>query len=231
MLGTIVNALAIIIGGTIGILIKHGLKEKYKKTIMQGLGLTIILIGLMNALEAENLLLVILSVVIGSIVGEWIEIEKKLEKLGDYAQKHLGKGDSNFSEGFVTASLLYCVGALAIVGSLNSGLNGDHTILFTKSILDGVTAIVFSSTLGIGVIFSAIPVLLYQGFITLTASALEPFLVDAVKYNMSSVGGLLIIGIAINILDIKNIKVANMIPAIFIPLIYYMLTIFYNLIT
>ena len=231
MLGTVVNVVAIIIGGTTGILIKHGLKEKYKKTIMQGLGLTIILIGLMNALEAENLLLVILSVVIGSIVGEWIQIEKKLEKLGNHAQKHLGKSDSNFSEGFVTASLLYCVGALAIVGSLNSGLTGDHTILFAKSILDGVTAVVFSSTLGIGVIFSSIPVLLYQGFITLTASALEPFLVDAVKYNMSSVGGLLIIGIAINILDIKNIKVANMIPAIFIPLIYYMLTVLYNLIT
>lgn len=228
MLGTIVNTVAIVIGGIIGVLVKHGLKEKYKETIMQGLGLTVIIIGLMNALEAENLLLVILSIVIGSLVGEWIEIEEKLESFGNWAQRVLGREGSNFSKGFVTASLLYCVGAMAIVGSLNSGLAGNHEILYTKAVLDGITAIVFASTLGIGVVFSAMPVFLYQGFITLTASNLAPFLIDSVKLNMSAVGGILIIGIAFNILDIKKIKVGNMLPSIFIPLLYYMVTLLYD---
>lgn len=230
MFGTVVNAVAIVMGGIVGVLVKHGLKEKYKKTIMQGLGMTVILIGLMNALEAKNLLLVILSIVIGSIIGEWLEIEEKLGSFGDWAQSHLGGGGSTFSKGFVTASLLYCVGAMAITGALNSGLTGNHEILYAKSVIDGITAIVFASTLGIGVAFSAVPVFLYQGLITLTASGMGTFLTEAVKSDMSSVGGLLIIGIAFNILEIKKIKVGNMLPAIFIPLVYYMLTLLYNII-
>ncbi|WP_350445886.1 DUF554 domain-containing protein [Anaeromonas frigoriresistens] len=223
LLGTIVNFLAILAGGLIGVNIKHGLKDNYKGIIMNGLSLVVIVIGLTSALESNNILIVIFSVVLGSLVGEALGIDKKLNVLGNVLEKKLGRGDSNFSKGFVTASLIYCVGAMAIVGSLESGLTGNHDTLFAKSVIDGITAIVFASTLGIGVAFSAVSVLIYQGTITILASLLNNVLTDAVTLDMAAVGGLLIIGIGINILEIKEIKVSNMLPAIFFPLIFYVL--------
>jgi len=223
MLGTIVNSAAIIIGSVFGVLLNKGIKEEYKKTIMDGVALTVILIGIMGALDTENLILMTISIVVGSIIGEALGIEKKLDKLGDSLQMKFGKGDSNFSKGFVTASLVFCVGAMAIVGALESGLQGNHSTLFAKSIIDGISSIIFASTLGIGVGFSAVAIFLYQGTITLLASSIRELLTPEVINEMSAVGGLLISAIGINILGLKKIKVGNMLPAIFIPLLYLVL--------
>lgn len=223
MLGSIVNFIAVVIGSIIGVLLNKGIKEDYKKTIMDGIGLTIVVIGIMGSIKSQNTILVIISIVLGSIIGEAINIQKKLDNLGDRLESYFGKGDSNFSKGFVTASLIYCVGAMAIVGSLESGLSGNYSTLFAKSIIDGITSIILASTLGIGVAFSAIPILLYQGSITLLATYLKDLLSEQAITEMTSVGGILIIAIGINLLEIKKIKVGNMLPAIFIPLIYFRL--------
>lgn len=230
MLGTIVNSLAIIVGSLLGIGIKKGIKDDYKNTIMDGIGLAVIVIGIMGGIKSENIILVIGSVVLGSIIGEVIGIENKLDNLGNSLQSKFGGKDSNFSKGFVTASLVYCVGAMAIVGSLESGIQGNHETLFAKSILDGISAVIFASTLGIGVAFSSLPVFIYQGSITLLANFVKDLLTTQVVNEMSAVGGLLIMAIGINILGIKKIKVGNMLPAVFIPIIYYILVNLVNLI-
>ena len=224
MLGTIVNSIAIIIGSFAGIILKKGIKDEYKNTIMDGIGLSVIIIGIIGGIKAQNIILIIGSIVLGSIIGEIIGVERRLNQLGDNMEKRFGKGDSNFSKGFITASLVYCIGAMAIVGSLESGLIGNHETLFAKSVLDGISAIIFASTLGIGVAFSAIPVFLYQGSITLLANVVKDFMTPDVINEMSAVGGILIMAIGINILEIKKIKIGNMLPAIFIPIIYFLLT-------
>lgn len=221
MLGTIVNVATILIGTLLGIIIKSGIKESYKETIMNGISLSVILIGIMGGIGSNNIILVIGSLVIGSIIGESLDIDKKLDHLGLNMERRFGKGDSNFSKGFVTASLVYVIGAMAIVGPLEAGLSGNYETLFAKSALDGISAILFASTLGIGVAFSAIPVFIYQGSITLLANLIKDLLTPDAINEMSAVGGLLILAIGINLLGIKKIKVANMLPAIFIPLIYY----------
>ena len=223
MLGTIVNSLAIVVGSLIGILLKKGIKDDYKITIMDGISLTVIVIGIMGGIKSENMILAISSIVIGSLIGEIIGIEKWLDTLGDKLQKSLGARDSNFSKGFVTASLIYCVGAMAIVGALESGIQGNHQTLFAKSILDGISSIIFASTLGIGVAFSAVAVFIYQGIITLLAGSVKGLLTPEVINEMSAIGGILIMAIGINVLGIKKVKVGNMLPAIFIPIIYYMI--------
>ena len=238
MLGTIVNAVAIIAGGLGGLLFGKSLPEKFKQTIIQGIGLAILLIGLQMALETKNMLIVIGSLVIGAIIGELIDIEGKLENFGQWLERKLtaskkGKKEgvssiqeeSKFTKGFVTTSLIFCVGAMAIMGSLESGLKGSNSILFAKSLLDGITALIFASSLGIGVLASAIPVFIYQGVLTFGATFLQNLLSSAVVGEMSAVGGLLILGIGINILQIKVIKVGNLLPGIFvaIPLAYWFL--------
>lgn len=228
MLGTIVNSISIIIGGIIGLLLKNGLKDRYKITVMQALALVVIVIGLMGAFKTEDVLLVIISLVLGSVIGEWLNIEKNLDKLGKWIEKKVGNTNTNFSKGFVAASLIYCVGAMAIVGALESGLAGNHQTLYAKSILDGISSIIFTSTLGIGVIFSSLSVLVYQGVITLTASLVKVFLTEGVIREMSAVGGILIAGIGINILEIKKLRIGNMLPSIFIPFIYYLLVLAYH---
>lgn len=221
MLGTIVNAAAIIGGSLIGLLFKGGIPNKYNDTIIKANGLSVLLIGIMSAIKTQNVLLVIFSMVIGSIIGEFLNIEDRLDHLGDFIGKKLGDNDGGIAKGFVTASLLFCVGSMAIVGALQSGLSGDHQTLFAKSVLDGITAIIFTSTLGIGVIFSAVAVFIYQGIITLAASGMKIFLIETVILEMSAIGGLLIIALGLNLLEIKRIKVGNMLPAMFIPLIYH----------
>lgn len=221
MLGTIVNSLSIIIGGFIGSFLKNKISETYTETIMKGLGLCVILIGLKGALQVNNILLLIISVTVGTLIGEIIKIEKGIENIGAFLESKVSR-QSGIAKGFVTASLVFCVGAMSIMGSLESGLSKNYSILYAKSLLDGIFAIIFSSTLGVGVCFSAISVLLYQGIITLTASLMKQFLITSVVNEMSAVGGLLIVAIGANMLDIKRIKVGNMLPAIFIPLLYYM---------
>ncbi len=226
MLGSLVNAASIVIGSLVGVLINKGIKEEYKKLIMDGVALTVIIMGIMGAIESQNFILVIISMVLGSIIGQAIGIEEKLDKLGNRLEERFGKGNSNFSKGFVTASLVYCIGAMAIIGALESGLTGNHSTLFAKAVLDGITAIIFASTLGIGVAFSAVPVLLYEGFISLLASSLSSLFSTEAITEMSAVGGILIMAIGLNILGIRKINVGNMLPAVFIPLLYFSLRIF-----
>lgn len=230
MLGTIVNALAIVAGAFLGTLIKGGLPDKYKDIVMQAVGMAVVIIGVSGglkftaidakALGVDPLLMVVISLVLGGVLGERMRIEQRLDSMASKLQSRFASANGSFAQGFVTASLVYCVGAMAIMGSLESGLSGNYQTLFAKSILDGVTAIIFSSSMGIGVAFAAVPVFLYQGAITLSAAALKGVLTVPVIDAMSSVGGILIMGIGINLLDIKNIKIGNLLPAIFIPLIY-----------
>jgi hypothetical protein len=229
LLGTIVNTSAIIVGSLIGLLFRGGIPEKYCRTITHAIGLAVVLIGMKTALQTEAILAVIISLALGSFVGELLRIEDRLEQLGNWIGNRLSKHSAGISKGFVSASLLYCVGAMAIVGSMESGLSGNHQTLFAKSILDGVGSILFASTLGLGVLFSAASVLVYQGLITLTASSLKQFLVPEVVSQMSAVGGLLIVAIGIGLLEIQKIKIGNMLPAVFIPLACYMLKHFLGL--
>lgn len=223
MLGTIVNSGAIIAGSLLGILLRKGIKEEYKNTIMDGINLSVIVIGIMGAIKSENIILVIISMVIGGIIGEIIGVENKLDGLGNKLQKTFAKGDSNFTKGFVTTSLIYCIGAMAIIGSLESGIAGNHETLFAKSILDGISAIVFASTLGVGVAFSAVSVFIYQGSITLLSSSVKDLLTPEVINEMSAIGGILIMAIGLTMSGIKKIKIGNLLPAIFIPVVYYLL--------
>ena len=222
MLGTFVNCLAIIAGSMVGLLFKNGIPDRYNQTVMQAVGLAVLLVGLKTAIVSDDLLVIIISLALGALVGEGVGIEDRLERLGKFLETTFSKGSGGFAQGFVTASLIYCVGSMAIVGSLESGLSGNHATLFAKSCLDGIVSIILSSSLGLGVMFSAVPVLLYQGAITLMASVLKPLLVPTVITQMSGVGGLLILGIGMNMLREKKIKVGNMLPAIFIPLVWFM---------
>lgn len=222
MIGTLINCAAIIVGSALGLWLRRGMKESVSHTVMQGIGLCVILIGLMGAIKTGDTLLVILSMVIGGVIGSLIDIEARMNRLGAFAQRKLSHGDAggSFAKGFVTASLVFCVGAMAVVGSLDSGIRGDHSTLIAKAALDGVASVVFASTMGIGVMLSAVPVLVYQGLIALLGNAVAPLLSETVVTEMSAVGGLLIMGIGINMLLEKDIKVANLLPAIFVPLIY-----------
>lgn len=226
MLGTIVNALAIVGGSLLGLLCNKGIPEQYKETILQGVGLSVILIGWKSALLADNLLLVIISIVVGGLLGEWLRIEGRLEGLGKWLEKRVAAKTGNtqsLARGFVSASLVYCVGSMAIVGSLESGLTGQHQTLFAKSILDGVISVVFASAMGVGVFFSSVSVFVYQGTLTLAAVLLKPLLSPVAIAQMTSVGGLLIVAIGLNMLGMVKIRVGNLLPAIFLPLAYHLL--------
>jgi len=229
MLGTVVNTLSIIIGSLIGLLFAGRIPAKYNKTIMHGIGLAVILIGIKTALETNATLMIIISFAIGSLLGELLCIEDRLDQLGNWIGRRISRDSSGISKGFVSASLLYCVGAMAIIGSMESGLTGNHQTLFAKSILDGIGSVLFASTLGIGVLFSAVPVFIYQGLLTLTASSIKPFLLPEVVSQMSAVGGLLILAIGIGLLEINKIKIGNMLPAIFIPLVYQVIKHIYEI--
>ena len=234
-LGTIVNSTAIIAGGTAGALLKSGLPERFRDTVMQALGLSVVIIGMSGCLQGifsinasgsldrQFIMLMIFSLVAGGVLGELLNIEHKLENMGKWLQVRFRSRNADFSEGFVAASLIYCVGAMAIVGSLEDGLTGCTSTLFAKAVLDGVSAIIFGTTMGIGVAFSAIPVFLYQGTLTLLAGLIRPWLTDTVILQTSLVGSVLIMAIGLNILEIKKIKVGNLLPAVFIPLVYYVL--------
>ncbi|MFZ5591905.1 MAG: DUF554 domain-containing protein [Bacillota bacterium] len=218
MVGTIVNAAAIVAGSLVGCLLRKGISTATSDTIMQGIGLAVFLVGAQMALETQNLLIVIISLVIGGMIGEWLGIEKKLENMGQYIESKFKRTESNIARGFVTASLVYCVGAMAILGSLEDGLTGNPSTLLAKSILDGVSSVFFASTMGIGVAFSAVPVFLYQGSITLLAELVKGFFSTPVIAELKATGGLLIVGISINVLGIKKINVGNLLPAVFVAM-------------
>ena len=223
MIGTLINCAAILLGAFLGLLLRRGMRPAVSKTVMQGVGLSVILIGLLGAVKTQNTLLVILSMVLGGTAGALLDIDGRLERLGAWAQRRLAREESGgaFAKGFVTATLVYCIGAMAVVGALDSGIRGDHTTLIAKAALDGVTAVIFASSLGVGVMLSAVPVLAYQGGIALLGSAVAPLLSDTLINEMSAVGGLLIVAIGVNMLLDKDIKVANLLPAILVPFLYY----------
>jgi len=225
MLGNYVNIASIILGTLIGLLFRKGLSERFKEIIMQGIGLAVLFIGITTAVSGllhsdSEPLLFIISLAIGGVLGEWWRIEQRLESLGNRLQHRMGEGHGKVAEGFVTSSLLFCIGSMAVIGSFKSGLEGDHSILFAKSILDGVASVILASSLGIGVIFSALSVLLYQGSLTLLSGFLEPWISEAMIREISNVGGILIFAIGINLLKIRQIKTGNLLPALFIPPVY-----------
>ena len=226
MLGTIVNTVAIIVGSIAGLFLKGGIPKKIDEAIMKALGLSVLYVGISGSLKCTDTLFLILSLVIGVIIGECINLDGALKKLGkwieDLFKKH-GGAQGGISEGFVAASLLFCVGSMAIVGSIQSGLEGNHETLFVKSMLDGITSIIYTSTMGIGVVFSAIAVFLYQGLITMASGFLGSVLVEAQITNIGAIGSVLIIALGLNMLEMTRIKVANFLPAIFIPMLYYVI--------
>ena len=225
MIGTLINVATILAGVGLGLLLRKGIPERMRDTVIQGLGLCVMLIGVSGAIGTADTMCVIVSIVIGGLLGSAINIEHQLDRLGQAAEKRFAKSDnSSFAKAFVTASLVYCVGAMAIVGSMDSGLRGDHTTLIAKSALDGVSAIFFTSALGPGVALSALAVLVYQGAIALLATWIAPLLTNPIINEMSAVGGLLIIGIGLNMLYDKHISVGNLLPAIFVPMAYIPLT-------
>ncbi len=219
--GAAVNALAIMLGALVGLLFKRGIPERIGSTLSKGLALCVLMIGIQGIMKGENTLVTILSVVLGGLIGELIDIDRGMQALGEWVQKKVNRdgGGSPVAEGFVSASLLFVVGAMAVVGSLQSGLARDHSTVFAKSILDGVSSVIFASTLGFGVLLSAIPVFVYQGGITLLAGLLSPLLSDAVIAEMTAAGSVLIIGLSLNMLGLTKIKVANYLPAIFLPIL------------
>jgi uncharacterized protein len=226
MIGTWVNFFAILIGSIIGLILHRGISAKMSTTLMKGLGLIIILIGIKGALEVQNWPILIISMAVGALIGEWIDIEARLESFGQTIEsKFAKKSKGTFAQGFIMASLMFGVGAMAIIGALKNGLNNDPTMLYTKSLLDFISSIILSSTLGIGVMFSAFVILVYQGGITLLSIFIQPWLnlYPMMVVDIGVVGSVVIIGLGLKMMKISDIKVANLIPAIFMPILLHVL--------
>lgn len=224
MLGTIANSLAIIIGGAVGLILKKGLPERISDALINGLGLCVLYIGISGCFEGTNPLIAIISIAVGTTIGSWIDLDLRLNNFATKLEKKFIKNTSanspSLAEGFVSTTMLVCVGAMAVVGSIQSGLNGDHSTLFSKAVIDGISCIVLSSTLGAGVLLASVPLFIYQGSITILATYLAPVLTQGVLIGeITCVGSLMIIAIALNMLKITNIKVMNMLPGIIMPAI------------
>lgn len=223
MLGNILNVVAIIVGGLLGAFLKEGIKENHKDIIIGALGLSALVMGITSAIKTENLILMIISLIVGSLVGESLDIEHRMDGIGEKLSKALGKEDSDISRGLVTSTLVFCIGAMAIMGPLEAGLNNDNSVLYVKAILDGITALIFASNLGIGVVFSAVPVFIYQSSITLLAFYIKDFISPDLILELSAVGGVLIMAIGLNLLDLKKMRVGNMLPSVLIPVLYFLI--------
>ena len=235
-LGTLVNIGTIIAGGALGLVLKRVLAKRITDTVLQGISLAVLVIGISGTLSAaftivdgiiisEHVLIMIISLALGALIGELLRIEDRLDPFGSFCEKKLTKPDdeSTFAQGFITATLVFCVGSMAIIGSLEDGINRNSDILVAKAIIDGITAMIFASTMGIGVLFSALTVGLYQGILTILAAFLSPFFNDIVVMQMSLVGSILIMSIGLNMLKISKIKTGNLLPAVFIPAIYHLI--------
>jgi len=223
-LGTMANVAGILAGSCLGLLLGRGIKDKYREIVMQAIGLCVVIIGLQMALKTQNIMVDIVSLVVGSVLGEYLAIEDKLNSLGQFLggkfarkkQTATEQTQDKFVEGFVSASLIFCVGAMAIVGSLQDGLKGDPAILYAKTLMDATGAVVFSANFGVGVAFSALSVGIYQGILTLLSSWVGPYLTEGVIGALSSVGGILILAIGINMFGVIKLRIGNMLPAIFV---------------
>ncbi|MBI3286502.1 MAG: DUF554 domain-containing protein [Chloroflexi bacterium] len=228
-MGTILNTFTVILGGTLGTLLGERLPHRVRETVMHGLGLMTLVIGASMAIQTKNVLLVLGSVLVGGLLGEWWGIEERLDGLGKFLEARLSSRatpqQSSFSRGFVVASLVFCVGPMTILGSIQDGLTGDFKLLAVKSTLDGFASLALASTLGAGVALASLTVLVYQGSLTLAARALDPLLSEAMINEMTATGGVLILGIGLLLLEVVRIRVANFLPAIAIaPLLVALLT-------
>ena len=218
MLGVIVNTATVLLGSLIGLICRKGIPEKVEKAVMTAIGLCTLYIGVDGALSCENVLVMILSMIIGTALGTLLDIDRWLNRLGEMVEARFRKSDAagaTVAEGFVTASLLFCIGAMTIVGSLNAGLTGDNQMLYTKSVLDFISSIMLSASLGVGVMCAAAFVLVFQGGIVLLAGVLAPILSETAILELTCVGSLLIFALGLNLMSITKIKVANLLPAVF----------------
>lgn len=217
MLGTLLNTATVLVGATAGTYLRTRFSERVRQMVMWGVGLVSLVIGLQMSLSAQNILIVLASLLGGGIVGEWARIHERLNALGEMLQaKVSGDKDSTFSKGFVTASLLFCVGPMTILGSIQDGLNGDYRLLAMKSMLDGCSAVALAASMGWGVLGAALTVLLYQGGLTLGAGLVKTALTEPMMAEMTATGGTLILAIGLNLLDVTAIRVANFLPALLI---------------
>ncbi|MCD4772020.1 MAG: DUF554 domain-containing protein [Bacteroidales bacterium] len=219
MTGTLINVAAVLVGSIIGVLIHSKLPKKFITIVFQAIGLFTLFLGFSMALKTSNLILVVLSLVLGSVIGELIGIEKSINKFSDYLKKKIHVKNEKFSEGFTTAFLLYCMGSMTILGAIEEGLGDAPNLLLVKSIMDGIASIALASALGIGVAFSVIPLLIYQGGLTLFADSVGDFFSNVIIDELTAVGGILLIGLGISILEIKKLRILNMIPALVIIVI------------
>lgn len=225
MTAVFINMATVILGSSLGIIFRNRIKQEYINSVIAALGLVTIVIGITSAIETENLLCVIICMALGTVLGELLRIDDRIEGAGDFVKDTLLRGkmnESRFTEGFVSACILFCVGSMTIMGSFEAGINGDGSIIYAKSVLDFVSSTAFGAAMGIGVTFSALFILLFQGGLTLLAGALSPFLSPEVVTEMSAAGGAILIGMGINMLELsdKRIKVANMLPAVFLPIAF-----------
>lgn len=224
MLATFINVILVLAGSAVGLLFQNLISQRLTAILTQALGLCVLGVGIGNLIGTQDMLCVIVCMALGAALGNALDIERRLEEAGDLLRAKISRGEDGgrFTEGFVNASLLFCVGAMAITGSIEAGLNGNYEIIVSKGAIDGVTAVSFAATMGIGVLFSTIPLLIYQGGITLLAGWVGPYLPPAVITEMTAVGGALIVAIAIDMLRLgrEKIKVGNMLPAIFLPIVY-----------
>lgn len=220
LVGSIINALLIVIGGGLGHFLRN-IPERMKTTVMSIIGLTVALLGIQMGFESTNFIIMIISLVVGAVIGEWLDLDEKFNAFGKRVEALFGSGhNSNIAEGFVTASLIFVIGSMAIIGALDSGLRNDHNVLITKGIIDGFAAIVLASTLGIGVILSAVPVLVYEGLLAISAGFISAYIPEQALNlfikEMTATGGVMIMAIGLNIAGITRIRVANLLPGIMV---------------
>ena len=222
MLGTLVNVATVILGSGLGLLLRKGIPQRLTDSVMKAVALCVIYIGIDGCLEGNKTLVAIVSLALGALIGELLKLDDRLNSLGAKIENKVsknGSGENSIAKGFVTASLLFCVGAMSIVGSLESGINGNHEILFSKSLLDLISSFILSTTMGIGVMFAAVFIFLYQGLITVLAQFVGPYLSDAVIAEMTCTGSILIIALGLNMLGVTKLKIMNYIPAVFLPIV------------
>lgn len=219
--GALVNAGGIILGSALGLLIGKKMPKSIGDTLMAALGLCVLYIGISGTLKSDNILVMIVSMILGTVIGELCQLDRHINRMGERLENRISRGKQPIpiAQGFVSACLLFCIGAMTIIGSLESGLTGDHTTLYAKTCLDTVAAVIFASTMGVGVMFSSVVVLVLQGGMALLAHTVAPFMSSAVIAEITGVGSLLIIGLALNMLHLTKLKVMNLVPAVFLPIL------------
>jgi uncharacterized membrane protein YqgA involved in biofilm formation len=219
MLGTYVNVVAVVVGSLIGLVLHQRFPEKLKRIGFQAIGLCVLVLGTSMALKTDKFLILIFSLLIGAITGEALGLDRHIERFGEWLKARIGSTNDQFTEGLVSAFLLYCMGAMTVIGAIEDGLNNDPSILYAKSLMDGCASIALASTFGLGVLISAIPLFLYQGGITLAAASAKSFFTEPLITELSAVGGVILMGLGIQLLDLKEIRVVNFLPALLVVII------------